>query len=147
MKISVELAAVNVNVQRLHDKVMNDRAFWTYAATEWHRLYKPYVPFESGALRDTVIIRPKEIEHTAPYAHYQYTGQVYGPNYPIYQNGVHTGFYSPPNRKKKPTGKSLKYKNPKASKEWDKKAEATQKHKLISSLQSYIDSGRLNLNG
>lgn len=144
MKISMSVQ-VDVNAQKHVNKIMNDRGLWIYAATQWHKLYKPYVPKETGALRDTVIIRPKEIEHTAPYAHYQYTGEVYGPNYPIYQNGIHTGFYSTPNRKKKPTGKKLKYRNPKASKEWDKKAESTQKHKLISSLQGYINSGRVKL--
>lgn len=142
MRIDLDVI-VNINTKKMVDKIRNDDSFWYYAATEWNRLYSKYVPFETGTLRDTVTISPKQITHTAPYAHYQYTGEVYGPNYPIIQNGVHVGYFSTPDRKKHPTGKSLKYKNPLASKEWDKRAEATQKRKLISSLQKYINDGRI----
>lgn len=147
MRISFGLKSVNINARGMADKLENDSAFWTFAASEWHRLYAPYVPFESGTLRDSVTITPKTITHNAPYAHYQYTGDVYGPNYPITQNGVRVGYYSPPNRPKYPTGKRLKYKNPKAAAKWDQVAAGTQLPKLVSSLQAYIDSGRLKLDG
>ena len=147
MRISFGLKSVNINARGMADKLENDSAFWTFAASEWHRLYAPYVPFESGALRDSVTIAPKTITHNAPYAHYQYTGDVYGPNYPITQNGVRVGFFSPPNRPKHPTGKRLKYKSPKAAAKWDQGAAPTQTPKLVSSLQAYIDSGRLKLDG
>lgn len=146
MNIRIELESYHVNAARAKKKVMNDRGFWTFAATQWHRLYKPYVPFYTGKLANGVRYEPKCIEHVVPYAHYQYTGEVYGPNYPITRSGRVVGYYSPP--RKHPTGRALQYPhNPMASKEWDKKAEATQKPKLISSLQRYINSGRLNLNG
>lgn len=145
LKIGIE--SVNINARGMADKLENDRAFWTFAASEWHRLYAPYVPFESGTLRDSVTIEPKTITHNAPYAHYQYTGEVYGPNYPIIQNGVLVGFYSKPNRPKQKMGRSLKYKNPKASKKWDLAAAPTQAQNLASSMQAYIDSGRLKLDG
>lgn len=147
MRISFGLESVKIDAHGMADKLENDSAFWTYAASEWHRLYAPYVPFESGALRDSVTIAPKTITHNAPYAHYQYTGEVYGPNYPITQNGVRVGYYSPPNRPKQRTGGKLKYKNPKAAAKWDQVAAPTQTPKLVSSLQAYIDSGRLKLDG
>ena len=147
MQITFELESAKINARGMADKLENDSAFWTYAASEWHRLYAPYVPFESGTLRDSVTIAPNTITHTAPYAHYQYAGEVYGPNYPITQNGVQVGYYSTPNRPKHPTGKRLKYNNPKAAAKWDQVAAATQTPKLISSLQAYIDSGRLRLDG
>ena len=147
MKIDVELDLAGLKNLTTEQAmaVENDKAFWTFAAKEWHRLYSKYVPFDTGVLRDTVVITPGQIEHTSPYAHYQYTGDVYGPNYPFAHNGIVTGYFSPPNRKKSPTGKKLKYKNPLASREWDKKAESTQKDKLISAMQRYVDSGRLKL--
>lgn len=146
MNIRIELESYHVNAARAKAKVMKDRGFWTFAATQWHRLYKPYVPFDTGTLANSVTITPGCIEHTAPYAHYQYTGEVYGPNYPITESGRVVGYYSPP--RKHPTGRTLQYhRNLKATKEWDKKAEATQKPKLITTLQRYINSGRLNLNG
>ena len=147
MRIYFGLESVKIDARGMADKLENDKAFWKFAASEWHRLYAAYVPFESGALRDSVTITPKTITHNAPYAHYQYTGDVYGPNYPITQNGVRVGYYSPPNRPKHPTGGKLKYKNPKAAAKWDQVAAPTQTPKLVSSLQAYIDSGRLKLDG
>ena len=85
MQIRFGLKSVDINARGMAARLQNDSAFWTFAATEWHRLYSPYVPFESGTLRDSVTIAPKTITHNAPYAHYQYTGEVYGPNYPITQ--------------------------------------------------------------
>lgn len=147
MRIYFGLESVKIDARGMADKLENDKAFWKFAASEWHRLYAPYVPFESGTLRDSVTIEPKTITHRAPYAHYQYTGEVYGPNYPITQNGVQVGFFSTPNRSKHKTGGKLKYKNPKAAAKWDQAAAPTQKPKLVSSLQAYIDSGRLKLDG
>lgn len=147
MRIRFGLESVNINARGMMDKLENDRTFWTFAASEWHRLYAPYVPFESGTLRDSVTIAPKTITHNAPYAHYQYTGEVYGPNYPITQNGVRVGFFSIPNRPKTRTGRRLKYKNPMAAAKWDQVAAGTQLPKLVSSMQTYIDSGRLKLDG
>ena len=147
MRIRFGLESVNINVRGMTDKLENDRTFWTFAASEWNRLYAPYVPFESGTLRDSVTIAPKTITHNAPYAHYQYTGEVYGPNYPITQNGVRVGYYSTPNRPKHKTGGKLKYKNPKAAAKWDQVAAGTQLPKLVSSMQTDIDSGRLKLDG
>lgn len=146
MKIKVDIDASGVNGRKLTHRINNDEGLWTFAATEWHRLYKKYVPFKSGALRDTVVIRPKEIEHTVPYAHYQYEGVVYSPSFPITENGITTGFFSKRNTAKKKTDRHLTYKSALASKEWDKKAASTQKTALIEAVQGYIDSGRLKLN-
>ena len=142
MQITIDMTMLDLKGHA--DKVMQDKAFWTFAASEWHRLYSPYVPSgDSGNLRDQVVITPGEIEHTVPYAHYQYEGLVYGPNYPISENGRIVGYFSPPH--KKPTGAKLKYSNPKASAHWDQAAAGTQLPNLITSLQDYIDSGRIKL--
>lgn len=118
MKITISVADVNVDVHGITSKAENDRAFWTFAASEWHRLYEPYVPMDQGVLKDTVTIRPKEIEHTVPYARYQYNG---------------SGF------------NFRRDKHPKASAFWDQAAAPTQLPKLASALQTYIDQGRLKL--
>ena len=115
MRVTVE---TNINTQALRDRVMNDSGFWTYAATEWHRLYSPYTPYKTGMLDNTVSITPGEIEHTVPYARYQYYGEFH--------------HFS-------------REQHPKASAKWDLAAEPTQKPKLIAAMQGYIDSGRLKL--
>lgn len=75
----------------------------------------PLIPFQQGALRNSVNypqgIYGGEIEYNTPYAHYQYEGEVYGPNIPIRDaEGNITGWYSPP--KKSPTGRKLQYHTP-----------------------------------
>lgn len=120
MKISITVDInVNIDPKRISDRIMNDRPFWEFAATEWHRLYAPYVPMLTGTLTNTVSITPGQIEHTVPYARYQYEGTRFN----------FTRTY-----------------HPKASAHWDKAAEPTQKPKLIASLQAYINSGRIRLN-
>ena len=115
MKFTVD-AAIHIEVNKHLNAVRSD-AFWTYAASEWHRLYSPYVPMDEGMLMNTVVIRPKEIEHTVPYARRMYEG--------------HFNF--------------RKDKHPKASRQWDKAAAPTQAKSLKRSLQAYIDSGRIDL--
>lgn len=149
MKLTVSVSEISIDIPRHLDKVRSGR-FWTYAATEWHRLYEPYVPYHEGILANTVVITGERgngtIEHTAPYARYQYYGKAYGPSYPIMQNGVIVGYRSPKGKPKHPTGKMLQYKrdqHPRASAQWDKAAQPTQLPKLIRTMQAYIDSGRL----
>lgn len=87
------------------------------------KMCDPYVPMDEGVLAQTTEITPQYVRYTQPYAHYQYTGLVYGPNYPIVQDGVIVGWYSPPGQPKHPTGAAINYnteKHPLATKEWDK---------------------------
>lgn len=146
MKITITVGDINIDVHGITAKAENDPAFWTFAAKEWHKLYEPYVPMKNGVLYQRVTITPKQIEHTAPYAHYQYEGMVYGPNIPVMEGDRITGYFSQPNRAKKPTGKKLKYsheQHPKATAKWDKAAAPTQGPKLAKAMQGYIDQGRL----
>lgn len=131
----------HIDVDKNLSKVRNDE-FWKFAANEWWKLMTPYVPMETGTLSETVDIRPKEVEYTAPHAHYAYEGKVMGPNFyaPDY------GFWSPPGKKKQYTGKKLNFsksKHPLASARWDKAAAPAQKPKLISAMQKFIDGGGL----
>lgn len=143
--MKIKLTVENeIKVSDYLDPVRSDK-FWKYAATQWHRLYKDWVPMKSGALYNRVTIEPKTITHTAPYAHYAYMGQVYGPNIPITEGKRVTGFFSQPNRAKKPTGKALNFSkqfHPKASAKWDQAAKPTQFPKLVEELQDYVDSGK-----
>lgn len=47
----------------------------------------PYVPMRSGALRESGHATPKYISWNTKYAHYQYEGDVYGPNLPGINEG------------------------------------------------------------
>lgn len=136
----MEIESINIDVKG-HTDAVKGSAFWTFAASEWHRLYRPYVPFKEGVLYNQVNITGGNgegvIEHTAPYAHYAYEGITYGPNVPITQGGVVVGFYSP-KAPKRPTGGMLHYSGM-GSRHWDEAAKPTQLPSLIASLQAYID--------
>lgn len=117
MQIGFEVEC-KINIPKHMQKVRSD-PFWTFAASEWHRLYQPWVPMDTGALSQTVRITPKVIEHTVPYAHRMYEGNFH----------------------------FRKDKHVLATSHWDKAAKPTQESKLINAMQGYIDSGRLNLDG
>ena len=76
-----------------------------------HRLLgefcEPYVPKKSGALRASMHAYPQTVRWETPYAHYQYMGEVYGPNHPIIRQGTIVGWYSTPGMPKHPTGREL----------------------------------------
>ena len=81
--------------------------------SECIRLMVPYTPMRNGILYKSAmlgtVIGSGEIHQIAPYAHYLYYGKVYGPNIPMYENGQLVGFFSPPGKKKHPTGADLQY--------------------------------------
>lgn len=94
----------------------------------------PLIPFQQGALRNSVNypqgIYGGEIEYNTPYAHYQYMGEVYGPNIPIRDSeGNITGWYSPP--KKRPTGRPLQYHTAGTGSHWFEKAKKQHKDEWV----------------
>lgn len=87
------------------------------------KMCDPYVPMAEGVLSQTFNISKESVRYNAPYAHYMYVGEVYGPNYPIIEDDIIVGWWSPPGKKKHPTGREIKYNkesHPLATKEWDK---------------------------
>lgn len=116
MKITVDVAEININIPRRLKQVEGEK-MGNYAAASWHRLYSPYTPFDTGALQDTVRITPWQIEHTVPYALPMYHGNF------NFKRTYH----------------------PKASRMWDKAAAPTEAPKLHDELQAFVDRGGLNL--
>lgn len=77
----------------------------------------PYVPMQSGNLKNEDVIADdgSTITYTAPYAHYQYAGEVYGGTAP-----------------KHPTGAELTYNQaPQRGPFWDKRMLADKKKELL----------------
>ncbi len=99
-----------------------------------------YVPFETGTLaRSPYIASPPgggKVKYDTPGARYLYYGEVYGPNIPVYEDdsGVPTRWYSPPGRKKRPTGRPLHYNtdtNPLAGPFWFERMKAAHEQDII----------------
>lgn len=77
-----------------------------------------FVPRETGTLAGSAEINDDEIVWTAPYAHYQYVGQVYGPNFPVIIDDE-SGWRSPRGKPKYATGQSITYHTPGTTNYWD----------------------------
>lgn len=106
----------------------------------------PYLPFDEGVLAGSANtateIGSGEVIYDTPYARYQYYGEVYGPNFPITENGTIVGYYSPP--EKLPTGEKLEYsteKNPMAGSHWFDRAMADHKDDVLKEAQDAADRG------
>ena len=100
-----------------------------------------YLPFDEGVLAGSANTATKigsgEVVYDTPYARYQYYGEAYGPNIPIVENGVVTGYFSPP--EKHPTGKKLQYNkeiNPMAGSHWFDRAMADHKEEILKEAQN-----------
>lgn len=105
------------------NKLIQDKATMTEVHSLFAQMCNPYVPMDEGVLSQTLEITDKSVRYNVPYAHYQYIGEVYGPNIPIIEDGVIVGWFSPPGQPKTPTGRPIEYnteKHPLATKEWDK---------------------------
>jgi hypothetical protein len=135
VNINVE---VNINVPK-HMSVVRNDGFWTFAASELHRLLVLYIPMMTGTTMESVLIRPKELEFVAPNAHFLNKGEL--------MVDPKTGSsYARKGVKKVYAGKPLDLthnKHPKSTNEWVDSAMPTEKPKLDDALQGYIDSGRL----
>lgn len=101
---------------------------------------RPYVPFAEGILAGSANTATKigsgEVVYATPYARYQYYGEVYGPSFPIVENGEIVGWRSPP--EKYPTGRELEYStevNPQAGSHWFDRAMADHKDDVLKEAQ------------
>lgn len=103
-----------------------------------------YMPSESGVLSKKLkfMVAPNKIIVLGPYAHYQYKGEVWGPNIPIKENGHIVGYRSPPI--KRPTGRNLVYHkriggNDRPGPFWDKRLIAAEGKAIEADLKRYIE--------
>lgn len=107
----------------------------------------PYLPFDEGILAGSAYaateIGSGEVIYDTPYARYLYYGELYGPNFPITENGTVVGFYSPP--EKFPSGLKLEYnteKHPLAGSHWFDRAMADHKEDILKEAQNAADGRR-----
>lgn len=112
--ITVNVKINDKALKRMLDNLIDDKTM-----LEVHnalaRYCDPYVPMREGTLSQTIQITPKYVRYYLPYAHYQYTGELY-----LAANG---SSWAKAGEKKYPSGKPLNYskeQHPLASKEWDK---------------------------
>lgn len=136
-KIYVDVSKIVNRVESLVDEKLMLQVHNLFA-----KMCEPYVPMDEGLLSQTVNITSEYVQYTQPYAHYMYTGDVYGPNIPIKdKDGNIIGWRSPLGQKKYPTGKQFQYnleKHKLASKEWDKAMMTTEGEKFIKQVKDLM---------
>ena len=129
------------------EAAIKDDACMTEVHNTLLRFCAPYVPKQQGILQGSGIATPEYAEWNTPYAHYQYTGEVYGPNYPIMYGKQIVGWHSP--LKKHPTGRELGipgewngwqfgYTTPGTGHHWDQKMMRERGDKFIKQLEYFI---------
>ena len=131
----------------VHKKTGGKQGMW-FLANEAAKFMKPYVPASEDSIlsQDIRITAEEDVGHVtynSPYAHYQYMGEVYGPNIPIMDGGVVVGYFSPPH--KHPTGKKMKYsdfEHPLATDHWDKAMMTARRDDLAQSFEKYLKGKR-----
>lgn len=126
---------IDLNEPQIIQKVTNDR-LGNFVANEWWKLLKPYTPYESGTMFQSVKIRPWEVEYFQPYSAYMYNGE-------LMVDPVTGSSYARQGSKKVGTGTKLKYSKPGTTDHWDEKAvQAGQKNSLYRAINSALRSGR-----
>lgn len=128
-------------VARIRDAIIPDEAAKMYICTTAARFMEPYVPMQTGTLSQSPLIDTEGVTYDTPYAHYQYVGEVYGPNIPIMQGGAIVGWWSPPGQKKHPTGRAINYSasyHPKAGPLWDERMMAEKADEFADDIKRYL---------
>ena len=104
IKVTINEKAIGAKISNL---VKDDLAM-KQVHTAFAKIIDPYVPMREGVLASSAKSTEKYVEYSSPYAHYQYMGEVYGPNYPGLESGSTPGWRSPSGKgSKHPTGREL----------------------------------------
>lgn len=117
-------AIVNVDA----DRILRERGLGSsvdavrFLASEVKRLSDPYVPMQSGALKNTAQITDDSVLYNAPYAHYQYHGAVMAGRAPKHYTGDAIDYHGAPMR----------------GPEWDKRMMADRGDELRESFARHI---------
>lgn len=107
----------------------------------------PYVPFDTGTLsRSPYAVTDfgsGEVVYPGPYAHYQYMGEVYGPNIPIMdsETGDIVQWISRKGERKHPTGRQLQYNtatNPLAGSFWIERMKADRMADIVKAVGKLV---------
>lgn len=129
---------VNLAWNKAFGKEQTDRfsTVQKFVDSECIRLMVKYTPARNNILYKSATLGTKigsgHIYYNSPYARYLYYGEIYGPNFPIYEQGQLVGFYSPP--QKHPTGRKMQYdkaRHPQAQKLWFEVMKTNHKEQIL----------------
>ena len=107
--VKIDVSRFRTTKQQKLLQMLNDKNVRKNANVILKDYINAFVPKENGALRRSTIVTHQSISwgRGLPYAHYQYEGDIYGPNFPIIKGGRIVGWYSKPGMTKHPTGRKM----------------------------------------
>lgn len=119
IEIYIDRENIKTKLQQKLETLLNDPEVEHHITQIVADNVKKYVPRKSGALaNEGVTVGTNTITWDKPYAHYQYVGEVYGPNFQVIRNGELV-WRSPKGKgSKHPTGWPLTYHTPGTSDHW-----------------------------
>lgn len=136
MKIQIT-STINVKAIMKRKGLGPDNALRKYVAARVWLRSDPYVPKKQGILKNTAQIAPdgSAITYAQPYAHYQFTGKVYGPNVL-----TRAGWRSMAKKGAKyPTGRSIRYTGaPMRGPHWDERMMADHRKDVEADVAAYL---------
>lgn len=135
VKVKVDIPTAKILKER---GLGSDTGARKHLASEVKRFCEPYVPWQQGILARGAVIAAdgSQLVYQGPYAHYQYEGDVYGPNY---TNGEIFWSGKAP---KAPTGKKLDYHGaPMRGPKWEKRMLADKSKDLERSMDAHVKKG------
>lgn len=105
-----------------------DHSARKYIAARIKARCDPYVPMQSGTLKNTAQISSdgSTITYRTPYAHYQYHGMVMAGRAPKHYTGATIDYHGSPMR----------------GKEWDKRMMADHREDIENDLAAFMNGGR-----
>ena len=124
MKVTVDINTARILKER---GLGGDNRAQVYLASEVKRLCDPYVPMQSGVLKNTAVVASdgSSVTYIQPYAHYQYYGEVMAGRAP-----------------KQYTGEKLTYSGGgMRGAQWDKRMMADKSRELVNNLERFIGGG------
>lgn len=124
MKVTVDINTARIMRER---GLGGDNRAQVYLASEVKRLCDPYVPMQSGQLKNMAVIASdgSSVTYIQPYAHYQYYGKVMAGRAP-----------------KQYTGEDLTYSGGgMRGAQWDKRMLADKHNELVNNLERFIGGG------
>ena len=108
---------IRTNINKIINDIMRERDHIPLDMSEYQSSNRDDYP---GRLRDSALVDKEGIKWRTPYAHYVWSGNVYGPNIPVFAKGTSQiiRFVSPKGVKKHPMGYSMNYSLPTTGARW-----------------------------
>ena len=122
------------NPAKTANRICKDDRVGLFLANTWIRYFSKYVPMQEGTLRDSVTPEPFKVTYNAPYAHYQWQGE-------LYVSPTTGSSWAKAGEIKIPAGKSLEYskeQNPLAASHWEQPAYEAFKGTVARQVAEYI---------